>query len=148
MINQTHKPSHIAIVRQTDCKLNPREFVDIIKDCGIKWDVRNTIRKDIPNSFTIDFIIDVKHYEYYVVFNAGYSVQYDIFRRLNTKIRHSFQPISILKPDKNGNGLFVSHMLHKIMQGNQDVGIINKIVEANMVKEDELKTIGDICQLL
>lgn len=148
LIEQKHKPSHISIIRQVDCKLKPREFVDIVKNCGILWDVRNTIRQDIPNSFMIDFVIDAKHYDYYVVVNAECHIRCDVFSRLNEEINHKFQPISILKPDHNDNGLFVSYMLHKIMQGNQDVGIINKLIEDKMVKEDELKTIGDICPSL
>jgi len=148
LVNQTHKPSHIAIIRQVDCKIKPRELVDVVKNHGIKWNVRNTIREDIPNSFMIDYIIDAKHYEYYAVFNAGDHVQCDMFSRLNAEIRHNFNPISILKPDSSGSGLFVSYTLHKIMQGNQDVGIIHKVLNDNMVKEENLKTIGDICPSL
>ncbi len=126
---QTLPPQHISIIRKQDNPIRPRTLVEMLQATGIKWRVENMIDQAIKINNHVDIIMDFKPHPYYMVVNAGFMVPSDTFRIISDKFISRELQCLALSPNKDGNGFFTSHSVHKMCQGNKSVALIEKLTQ-------------------
>jgi len=146
LTSQYIAPKHITLIRRPDNPVTGKEMhIWLQKHCkkqDIAWRIQNVTATDLPNGFHIDMVISRHPYQYYFVCNSGCEVPQNLFSSLNQKIVEELYPLTILAPNEAGNGLIVSYILHKIFQGNQDVGMLQKVATHT---ETPITTVTEIC---
>ena len=143
LMTQTIPPHHITLIKPIDCNLTPRILTDLCKNHPLlngNWRVECIVNPETNRGNAIDFVIDVIPKLYYAVFNAGFKVYSRLFEDISNKMLEELTPLTITKPDSNGNGEIVHYYLHKQYQGNAEFPLIEKIE-----LEHEIPMISEIC---
>jgi len=139
-------PKHISLIRNPDNPITGQEMQEWIlehnKPFNIPWRVQNVTAADIPSSYAIDFVIDRCPHQYYFVCNSGCIVPKKVFSSLNQKIVDELYQLTVLSPNSQDDGLVISYALHKMLNGNQFTGILEKIKEQI---DQPLPKVTDIC---
>jgi len=117
---------HITVVRQISSNTTPSKLIDIIKDYGISWRLQNNIHDKVSKEEAIDLCIDIIHYNYYIVCDAGYWFSDALMNTINWKIFNQLYTFIGALPDDN-NITILSYILHKTNNGNAEKPLLDKI---------------------
>jgi len=109
-------------------KIKTGQIVGLITSIvEIPWVVENITEKDCSVYRAVDISYLKYKKQFYSVFEAGYKIPQDFFHNIDKAINEELTQCCVVRPDGEINGLTVLNSLHKILVGNRNGTIIEKI---------------------
>ncbi len=123
IVNNTKVAHHDIIFRMND--VIPKEIL---------FYVVKPVAKDISSFDCVDLAFKQAKNGYYIAFSAGYEPPANFLDKIDNLINEELNPIILIKPSGNVNGLFTMCAMHKMLAGNHEKTLVNKIEE---ISEEE-----------
>lgn len=133
LLAQKIKPRHITIIRPV-AKIKKNKIEDIrplLNKSGIQWRVETIIDSSFNYKQMVDLVVPFVIFPYYAVFKSGIEVPLDTFKVISDKINNEAFVFGALSPNSKGQGLVIPYTIHKILAGNSNKPLLNKIREDN-----------------
>jgi len=120
-------PKHISVVRPINCEILPHDLVSTLESYNIPWRVQNVVDPKLTREDSIDLCIDIIHYQYYMVCDAGYFVDPFIMSDINYEIFYNLYSFIGVVPSKAYPVLIMSYILHKLKNGSAEQNLLDKV---------------------
>jgi hypothetical protein len=122
------KPDYIVVVNSSE--VPHTEIISrmhhTIKKKAVFYAVR-TSHNEASLEECIDLAFAQAKNGHYIVFEGGYEPPPNFLDKINSLINEELQPILLLKPQNKIDGMFVQTMIHKMLGGNAEKPLIDKI---------------------
>jgi len=122
------KPDYIVVVNSSE--VQHTEIISrmhhTIKKKAVFYAVR-TSHNEASLEECIDLAFAQAKNGHYIVFEGGYEPPPNFLDKINSLINEELQPILLLKPQNKIDGMFVQTMIHKMLGGNAEKSLIDKI---------------------
>jgi hypothetical protein len=149
LVNQTIKPRKIIILfyRSTKPIVSLREkIISLLKETNIKYEIVNVLRS-VPNiNNVIDEAITKSNSQYYTLCDAGDTIDNNFIEKLNKLLNEDLVQFSMIEPTEGRTGLTVQRLIHKLISGNYNVPVTEKIktIAKNQNVPHMVKNLQDI----
>ena len=142
--NQDIKPQHVTIIRPFYHIKNLKfdAVRGLMEKSKVPWRMETIVDPEWSHRDMVDLVVPFVKFPYYAVFKAGIVVPRDTFRIISDKINDESFVFSALSPNKDGQGLVVPHMVHKLLMGNKDKPLLDKIRKQD---ECQIIPITEVC---
>jgi len=127
--SQYIKPRHISVIFDI---LKPPKVGRLLDEYKVPWRLQHVQDDTITDFQQIDIVIDLKKYAfaYYIVAEAGKTVEPDLIKTLHTKTRDEFIQFGVIK-NLGNTKYIVPRAIHSFYNGNSEFSLEEKLIKDN-----------------